>query len=51
VNPLTTLAIIVFTLGALLQLLRVPLQRKVAVNGTLIPLLASEPLAWSRLHE
>ena len=40
-KPFTTIAIIVFSLVALLQLLRLALGWDVAVNGVLIPLWAS----------
>jgi len=41
VKPFTTIAVVVFALVALLQLLRVALGWDVTVNGVLIPLWAS----------
>jgi hypothetical protein len=41
VKPFTAVAVVVFSLVALLQLLRVALGWEVAVNGILIPLWAS----------
>lgn len=40
-KPITAVAILVFSLVALLQLLRVALGWEVTVNGTLIPIWAS----------
>ena len=40
-KPFTTIAVVVFSLVALLQLLRVVLGWEVTVNGILIPLWAS----------
>ena len=40
-KPFTTVAVVVFSLVALLQLLRVALGWEVTVNGILIPLWAS----------
>ncbi len=40
-KPFTTLAVVVFSLVALLQLLRVVLGWDITVNGVLIPLWAS----------
>ena len=40
-KPFTTVAVVVFSLVALLQLLRVALAWEVTVNGILIPLWAS----------
>jgi hypothetical protein len=41
VKPFTTVAVVVFSLVALLQLLRVALGWEVTVNGIVIPLWAS----------
>lgn len=57
-KPFTTLAVVVFSLVALLQLLRVVLGWEVTVNGILIPLWASAiacliaaTLAWKLWRE
>ena len=40
-KPFTTVAVVIFALVALLQLLRVALEWEITVNGVLIPLWAS----------